>query len=116
MTQNQNIKLIKKVFINHFKNDKIRFIKIHGGRFQESGLPDMMILVKSRQLKFWLEVKRDWNDTPSKIQQYNIADLRLAGFITGYVAGPEITEIWENSKKTKISEYLLYFFSDPETL
>ena len=99
MKQKQNIILIKKIFKEHFKDAKIRFIKIHGSQYQEAGLPDLMVLIhdfyRDRPLKFWLEIKRDWDDGPSELQRYNVESLRWYGFHAGYIAGDEFKEGWD---------------------
>lgn len=74
-----------------------RLIKLHGGRYQEAGLPDLMILSNDHTVpKFWLEIKRDWRDKPTALQAWNIEDLRKRGFITGYLVGDEFKANWDN--------------------
>lgn len=107
MNQKQNINLIKKIFKEHYKNCKIRFIKIHGSQYQESGLPDLMILVKPmvHYKKYWLEIKRDWKDTPTALQEFNIKDLRNFGYITGFISGNECKRNWTD-KPQKLQDIL----------
>lgn len=114
--QAQTIEAVKKLAASKFPNDDIRVIKIHGGQYQEAGLPDFMLLV-GKKYKFWLEAKSSWKDEPSQIQKHNIKNLRDHGFITGYVVGKEfkidwdstvysfdefigILEVWNNAKET----------------
>lgn len=106
MNQNKNIKLIKKIFRETFPHVKLRFIKIHGSQYQEAGLPDLMILCDGivdprqsvlfqRQMpNFWVEIKRDWGDTPTNLQLYNAQDLGGYQFVTGFVVGDEFKLNW----------------------
>jgi len=117
MKQNQNIKLIKKIFEETFPHIKFRFIKIHGHRYQESGLPDLMILsdgiidpkqsiVFQRQMpNFWFEVKRNWKDKPDDLQKYNIKYFKCYNFVTGFISGDEFKSSW-NDKPIKFKTYL----------
>lgn len=112
MKQGDNVNFIKSNFIREFtKFDyPIRFIKIHGGNFQECGLPDLMILIRNKKTnksaQLWFEIKRDWNDNPSALQEINIKGLREFGFITGYFAGEEFKSDW-NSEKAYSIEYII---------
>ncbi|HDY89527.1 MAG TPA: hypothetical protein ENH82_15625 [bacterium] len=113
MNQSKNIKLIKKIFRETFPHVKFRFIKIHGSQYQETGLPDLMILCdgiidlnqsvlfQQRQMpNFWIEIKRDWNDTPTNLQLYNVQDLRQYQFITGFMTGEEFKLNWGDKAQT----------------
>jgi len=107
MLQNKNISLIKKIVHERFplKSTKIRFIKIHGGRYQETGLPDLMVLISFNEggnARYWLEIKRNWKDEPSDLQKFNIQDLREFGFITGYVVGDGFKAKWSEKKQKKL--------------
>lgn len=93
MNQNQNIKLIKKIIDEKYKD--VRYIKIHGGKYQEAGLPDLMILIPGHK-HIWIEIKRDWNDTPTKLQMWNVADLQRRGYMAGFVAGDEFKLAWND--------------------
>ena len=101
MNQKQNIELIKKIFKKKYPGLKIRFIKIHGSQYQESGLPDLMILVSGEIINriYWVEIKRDWKDEPLLLQKYNIKNLRLYGFRTAFIAGDEYKENWQDEPR-----------------
>ena len=45
---------------------------------------------------FWIEIKRDWNDTPTNLQLYNVQDLRELGFITGFRVDEEFKLNWSD--------------------
>ena len=82
-----------------------RFIKISGGKFQENGLPDLMICFK--KVTFWLELKRDWNDEPTLIQKYNISDLsENSNFIAGFVVDDEFKFAWDDETPIKLIELI----------
>jgi hypothetical protein len=110
LNQAANIKLIKKTFDNLFAGESIRYIKIHGGQYQESALPDLMILISnhpgSKEYKLWIEIKRDWKDKPSPLQEFNIKDLRNYKYITGYISGDEWKENWTDPEPIKLATYL----------
>lgn len=93
ITQDKTLRILKKLFNEH-PPMCVRFIKIHGGRYQEAGLPDILILTANKN--FWLEIKRDWSDKPSSLQTWNITTLRQYGFITGYVVGDEYKLNWDD--------------------
>lgn len=104
--QSKTIKMIKDTFDDYIIKNKtkvarIRYLKIHGGSYQEKGLPDLMVLLnmfasKKRRCKelYWFEIKNSWSDIPSALQQYNIREFRSYGFITGYVVGDEYKKTW----------------------
>jgi len=97
--QPKTVKIIKDIFAKNFAKEEYRIIKIHGGQYQEKGLPDIMILtnIKDKEpLKFWIELKRNWKDKPSMLQMHNIKNLRKFGFVTGYCVGPEFKEKWSH--------------------
>jgi len=98
LNQKDNIKLIKKTIAKYLPEKwRIRYIKIGAGRFQEAGLPDLIILIKKDnqlQLQFWIEIKRNWLDKPTELQKFNIKDFQDFGFITFFVAGNEICFEW----------------------
>lgn len=97
MNQTANNALIKKILIANFQDD-VRFIKIHGSKYQESGLPDILCAIKRtrKTINIWLEVKRNWKDKPTPLQIYNIKDLRNRNFFTGFVAGKEFKLNWND--------------------
>lgn len=51
-------------------------VKIHGGPFQLSGLPDVLAIKGGRAA--WMEFKRPGCE-PTKIQQHRMRELALAG-------------------------------------
>lgn len=87
--QDQAKKFIEKTLLDIKKNYErynfnYRIIKIHGGQYQESGLPDLMILTNYGN--FWVELKSDSkNDIASPLQKYNIENLKQYNFITAFV-------------------------------
>ena len=83
-------------------NNRVRFIKIHGGQYQQAGLPDLMILVNRQH--FWLELKRDPSDIPTEIQSYNCERLAIQGFITGFVFAKD-KDLWYTSNWRKNTMY-----------
>jgi len=119
LNQKDNIRLIKKtirkIIDSQHKNIKVRYIKIGASKYQEVGLPDLQILIYNvtdkKHLKFWIEIKRNWNDKPSKLQIFNIIDLRCYGYRTGFIAGDEFKEsILQNAEK--IEDYFRYWIID----
>lgn len=56
--------------------------KIHGGPFQDAGLPDIMGYYKGRGFAF--EVKEP-DGKPSELQLETIADMKRAGAVTGII-------------------------------
>jgi hypothetical protein len=108
ISQTKTINIVKKIFSESTKFRDMRFIKIHGSQYQESGLPDLLILTITRMYQdrviFWLEVKRTWIDHPAAIQQFNINDLRYHGFRTGYVVGDEFKHNWSDPIIHKLKE------------
>lgn len=105
MLQNNTIIRVKRLFSDFFSEEKIRYIKIHGSQYQESGLPDLIILI-GNQYKLWIEVKRGWKDEPSKLQVHNIKDLRLHGFITAYAVGDRFKFNWTDKKELEFWEFI----------
>lgn len=112
MNQKQNIRLIKKILKDYWPEYQTRFIKIHGGPYQEKGLPDLMILCHrsilkghNDHIKFWLEIKRNWKDDPTKLQKFIIEDLRQFGFITGFISDNEYKEHWSQKIPTELFEF-----------
>ena len=105
MKQNDNKKLIERIFKEAFPEANMRFIKIHGSKYQESGLPDLKIEVD--KMHFWLEIKRDWQDDPTPIQKWNIVDLRKHGYITGFVAKDEYKSVWETNSSIKLKDFIV---------
>ena len=104
MTQDQTIRILKKVFEQY--SIEPRLIKIHGGQYQEKGLPDLLVLMPDEP-NWWLEIKANWNDTPTKLQQHNIEQLRKYGFVTGYLVGNQFKFRW-NSNIIHPVEYLIH--------
>jgi len=64
-------------------NFDFRIIKVHGGSFQETDLPDVMVLTNHGN--FWFELKKDATDRLTKLQAYNIEDFRNFSFLTGII-------------------------------
>jgi len=96
-TQKQTIdrlrETLKKLGLKH------RLIKIHGGRYQEAGLPDLMIFIRSgkKTLQMWVEIKRSWRDTPEALQRWNVEEnLPQFGWVTGYLVGTEFKHGWDH--------------------
>lgn len=108
-TQKQTIDIIKRVLSHHETLIGWRLVKIHGGPYQEAGLPDVQIYLRlghtnNIYLKhYWLEVKRSWKDRPTDLQKHNINELGLFGWRTGYVVGDEFKYNWEDDAPIKVS-------------
>ena len=102
MKLKENIELIKRIFDKHLKN--VRYIKIAGSQYQENGLPDMMIL-RTKDRPIWVEVKRDIKDKPTKLQLWNITDLRNRGVITGFIVGDMFYTDWPFENGVKLEEW-----------
>lgn len=88
MRQRETIRRVTLAVRLVFGSQNVRTIKIHGGTYQEQGLPDLMLLVRGGPC-FWLEAKQTWQQRPTALQQHNVESLREFGFITGYVVGDE---------------------------
>jgi len=105
--QSQTIKTIQQI-LNRF-DIQYRLIKIHGSRYQEAGLPDLMILIRKSETErwnLWVEIKSSWSDKPTKLQQWNVEfSLRDYDFITGYVVGDEFKTHW-TGKAVKFEDFL----------
>ena len=86
ISQAQTIGIATPIFREHYP--ECRFIKIHGGKYSEKGLPDWMILTWTET--YWLEIKNAWDDYPKQLQYYNITNLKQVGFYTGILVGAEI--------------------------
>ena len=117
MKQPAAYKKLKETFVAQFGKENVRFIKIHGSKYQEAGLPDVMVLVNysipssgSITHRYWIEIKRDWNDTPTALQQYNIVNLRSHGYQTGYYIGGEFKLNWTDVVAWNFSDYLGKYF------
>ena len=116
MKQNKAIGIIKKIFYQHYGKENCRMIKLHGGRYQEGGLPDIMMLVRTHgepgktqfheEFQFWIEVKRDWDDEPTALQKHNVKDLSRFGFITGYCIGDDFKYDWEDKEVWQLADLL----------
>ncbi len=107
MTQAQTTQKIKQTFKNKYPElyKYIRFIPIHGSRYQEAGLPDLMILVPLYR-NYWLEIKRTWRDKPTQLQLYNLINLTDFAFTTGIVVGDEYKRNWEDSSSKKLIDVI----------
>ena len=118
MKQPAAYKKLKEAFVAQFGKENVRFIKIHGSKYQEAGLPDVIVLVHNSSSDyfvktsshFWIEIKRDWNDTPTALQQYNIVNLRSHGYQTGYYIGTEFKLNWGDALAWNFSDYLGKYF------
>lgn len=85
---------------------RCRVIKIHGNRYQERGLPDVLILTPGwTPPNIWLEIKGSWSDKPTTLQTYNVKNLREYGFVTGYVVGYEVKQNFYNEKTTQLKDF-----------
>ena len=98
MNQKTHMKYLHKLINENYSSFKHctkmpRFIKIHGNKYQEAGLPDLMIMFGKKT--FWVELKRDWNDEPTDLQKYNVKDLRNYRFITGFVVEDKFKFAWD---------------------
>jgi hypothetical protein len=60
------------------KTEGFRPIKIHGGPYQEIGLPDILAVERGTGAAWWFEVKRP-GCTTTAIQNLKIDELRLCG-------------------------------------
>lgn len=57
-------------------------LKIHGGPFQQAGLPDLLVIKKGRAM--WLEVKMP-GKYATRLQSHWMEKLRKAGCVTAVV-------------------------------
>lgn len=57
-------------------------LKLHGGRFQQAGLPDLLVIKEGRAL--WLEVKTQDGET-TKLQEHALDALRKSGCVAEVV-------------------------------
>ncbi len=60
------------------KLPRSKVVKIHGGPYQEAGLPDIYALIDGTS--YWLEVKIAPN-RPTPLQAKQLAELRAAGAV-----------------------------------
>lgn len=106
MTQKQTIKMIKSVL----KSMEIqwRMIKIHGGKYQETGLPDLLMLLRRGNQKrtVWIELKSSWTDSPTSLQRFNVESLRQFGIFTGYVVGDKYKADWADRTPVNLIVWL----------
>ena len=79
MTSERNI---TKAIMNHLKGVKAYPVKLHGGQFQQAGLPDIMCLIQGRVVFF--EVKTEIGRV-SKIQSHCHAKMRDQGALVAVV-------------------------------
>ena len=68
------------------KYEDVVVLKIHGGMYQRSGIPDIYIQLKSRPI--WVEVKRPGGDTTA-LQHYKLKQLKKAGAYVGTATSTE---------------------------
>lgn len=75
-------KAVKKLK-EYLKREKIihSIIKLHGGAYQRSGLPDLLIVLP-RGITLWIEFKRPGADTTA-LQKYNLEQLDKMGHYVG---------------------------------
>lgn len=60
----------------------IKFLKLHGSQFSETGTPDIHVTFEGRS--FWIEAKID-DEKPSDIQEQRLIEWGSAGAVTGVV-------------------------------
>lgn len=104
--QSQTMRILNRIIDKYFDIQERRIIKIHGSSMQEAGLPDVIILLKAKDFnkskntpesfQLWIEIKRNWKDTPTELQMNNIKKLPKFGFITGYIVGGEFKYSWDD--------------------
>jgi len=93
--QDETIRIIKRRLNELFCLEDFRIIKIHGSKFQESGLLDLIILIReplNSRRKVWIEIKRNWKDDPTPLQKWNIMSLDFFGIETGVAVGEEFKQ------------------------
>lgn len=113
MLQQQEEKQIKKILKEILKDDYL-FVKIHGGQYQMSGLPDFLILTPG--MIFWLEHKRDKSDKPKKIQKHIIEKvLKKFNIFSGYIINGFVYPVWGKWELVFSFEYLIKTFNKGET-
>jgi len=69
-----------------------KVVKIHGGPFQEKGLPDLHITLAPYGLSVWIEMKRPGRDA-EPIQKRRIKEFIRAGGISFVATSPEEAEV-----------------------
>jgi hypothetical protein len=87
VTQNPETKLYqacRKAILTQYPTDKI--VKIHGGPYQEAGLPDLLIL--HGPFAVWAELKMP-GKKPHILQWAQIQSIRRAGGIAFVAYSPE---------------------------
>lgn len=87
------VEAIKKAVLRHYPNAVV--YKIHGGQYQEAGIPDLVMCVNGRFVAIEAKFKRP-GESPerarSKVtvrQQYQLDRLREAGAIVGVAISAE---------------------------
>ena len=79
-----------------YKCDNVFVTKIHGGAYQQSGLPDLYIALCGASI--WIEMKRPGADTTA-LQVDKLKQLKDAGVFCGTAESPErVIEIIESVK------------------
>ena len=76
-------------YLNSIPNSKA--INIHGSVFSERGTPDIIGCISGRLIAF--ECKRDTTESPTKIQQWRLAEWLTAGAIVGSVSDVRHVEL-----------------------
>lgn len=74
------IKLLEEAFPDAF------VMKMHGGSFQRSGIPDIYISIRSKSV--WIEMKRPGADTTA-LQKAKLERLAKTGAFCGIAESPE---------------------------
>lgn len=105
--------IAQSITMRHIRNtaeeifgNRCRVIKIHGGRYQERGLPDLLVLTPGWTIpNIWLEIKNSWDDKPTSLQSFHIKNLREYGFVTCYVVGDEVKKDFGATKPTQLREF-----------
>jgi len=97
--------MILATFRKHFGVKNVDFINVHGSKFMKKGLPDLMILIKDH-MPYWIEIKRNFHDTPEKLQKFRVKQYSRMGFITGFSDGRFIKFNWSDDIKHEIDNFI----------
>ena len=104
ISQNKTRNILEKTLFEIFGKN-YRIIKLSGGKFQEVGLPDFLILTP--KTTFWIEAKNSWTDTATKMQKRNIKTMKRFNIRTGFIVGNEIKEYFDDKDIIPLKEWLI---------
>lgn len=66
-------------------------MKVHGGAYQQAGIPDICAVVHGRSV--WIEVKRP-GERPTELQELKMKELRKAGAWSKWIDNVDDAERW----------------------